>query len=43
MWHIIVNGVEMPTIYWSLRDAINACHQEEKRGCAVITSVKMLR
>ena len=29
----------MPTIYWSIRDAINACHVEEDRGCAVMTEI----
>ena len=29
----------MPTIYWSLTDAIRACEVEQKRGCAVITEI----
>ena len=29
----------MPTIYWSLTDAISACETEQKRGCAVITEI----
>ena len=39
MYQIKVNGILMPTIYWSIRDAINACHVEEDRGCAVMTEI----
>ena len=42
MYQIKVNGILMPTIYWSLRDAINACHEEEARGVAVMTEIVML-
>ena len=39
MYQIKVNSVLMPTIYWSLTDAIRACEVEQKRGCAVITEI----
>lgn len=42
MYQIIVNNVRIPTIFWSLRDAINACHEEEARGVAVMTEIVML-
>lgn len=32
----------MPTIYWYLRDAMNACEVEKARGCAVITEIVSL-
>lgn len=39
MFQIKVNGIVIPTIYWSMRDAINACHFKEERGCAVRTEI----
>ena len=39
MFQIKVNGILMPTIYYKLRDAINACEVERKRGCAVMTEI----
>ncbi len=39
MWQIKVNGILMPTIYWSLREAMEACQIEKSRGCAVITEI----
>lgn len=39
MFQIKVNGILMPTIYWSMREAINACHFKEERGCAVRTEI----
>ena len=42
MYQIIVNNVRIPTIFWSLRDAINACHEEEARGVAVMTEIVMI-
>ncbi len=33
MYQIKVNGILIPTIYWYLRDAINACDIEKARGC----------
>lgn len=39
MFQIKVNNILMPTIYWSMRDAINACYVEEERGCAVRTEI----
>ena len=39
MYQIKVNGILMPTIYWSLREAIEACQREAKRGCAVMTDI----
>lgn len=42
MYQIKVNGSLMPTIYWYLRDAMNACDIEKARGCAVITEIVSL-
>jgi hypothetical protein len=39
MFHIKVNGILMPTLYWSLSEAIAACKAEEARGCAVMTDI----
>ncbi len=39
MYQIKVNRILMPTIYWSMRDAINAYYFEEYRGCAVRTEI----
>ena len=39
MYQIKVNGILMPTIYWSLREAIEACQRKAERGCAVITDI----
>ena len=39
MFQIKVNGILMPTIYYTLRDAINACYEEKQRGCAVMTEI----
>ena len=42
MYQIKVNEILMPTIYWYLRDAMNACEAEKDRGCAVITEIVSL-
>lgn len=39
MYQITVNGILMPTIYWTLRDAIAACNAEKERGCAVMCDI----
>lgn len=39
MFQIKVNGFLMPTIYYRLRDAMDACDAEKKRGCAVMTEI----
>ncbi len=39
MYQIKVNGVLMPTIYYYLRDAMEACQAEKERGCAVFTEI----
>ena len=39
MFQIKVNGILMPTIYYTLRDAMDACEVERKRGCAVMTEI----
>ena len=39
MYQIKVNGVLMPTIYYYLRDAMEACAIEKARGCAVFTEI----
>lgn len=42
MYQIKVNGILMPTIYWYLRDAMNACDIEKACGGAVITEIVSL-
>ncbi len=39
MYQIKVNGVLMPTIYYYLRDVMEACASEKARGCAVFTEI----
>lgn len=39
MYQITVNGILLPTIYWSLREAKEACAAEKSRGCAVFTEI----
>ena len=39
MFQIKVNGILMPTIYYTLRDAMDACYAEKQRGCAVMTEI----
>lgn len=39
MYRIRVSGHILPTLYWSLREAMEACEVEKKRGCAVITEI----
>ena len=39
MYQIKVNGILMPTIYWSLKEAIDACEQEKSRFAAIITEI----
>ena len=39
MYQIKINGVLMPIIYWSLREAMEACAIEKARGCAVFTEI----
>lgn len=39
MYQIKVNGILMPTIYWSLSEAIGACEAEKARFCAIITEI----
>ena len=39
MYQIKVNGILLPTIYWSLREAMEACDYERARGCAVMTEI----
>lgn len=42
MYQIKINGVLMPTIYWSLREAMEACATEKARGCAVFSEILSL-
>lgn len=42
MYQIKVNGILMPTIYYYLRDAMDACQAEKARGCAVFTEIVSL-
>lgn len=42
MYQIKINGVLMPTIYWSLREAMDACATEKARGCAVFSEIVSL-
>lgn len=39
MYQIEVNGIRMPTIYWSLREAMIACDYEKSRGYALMTHI----
>lgn len=39
MYQINVNGILLPTIYWSLREAMEACAAEKARGFAVFTEI----
>lgn len=39
MFQIKVNGILMPTIYYKLRDAMNACRAEKQRGHVVATEI----
>lgn len=39
MYQIKVNGILLPTIYWSLREVMEACVIEKARGCAVFTEI----
>ena len=39
MYQIKVNGVLIPTIYYYLRDAMDACTAEKARSCAVFTEI----
>jgi len=42
MYQIKVNGILMPTIYWSLSEAIAACDEEKRRGYSVLTEIVMV-
>lgn len=42
MYQIKINGVLMPTIYWSLCEAMDACAAEKARGCAVFSEIVSL-
>ena len=42
MYQIKINGVLMPTIYYTLREAMDACATEKARGCAVMTEIVRL-
>lgn len=42
MYQIKVNSILMPTIFWSLQEAIEACHNEQARGYSVITEIVAL-
>ena len=39
MYQIRVNGILLPQIYWSMREAFEAAYLEKKRGCAVVTEI----
>ena len=39
MYQIKVNGILMPTIYWSLGEAMEACELEKERGVVVMTEI----
>ncbi len=39
MYQIVINNVRMPTIYWSLHEAITAVEYEKSRGCAVMCDI----
>lgn len=42
MYQIKVNGILLPTIYWSLREAMEACSAEKACGCAVFSEIVSL-
>lgn len=42
MYQIKVNGILLPTVYWSLREAMEACAVEKARGCAVFSEIVSL-
>ena len=42
MYQIKVNGILLPTIYWSLSEAMDACATEKARVCAVMTEIVRL-
>ena len=39
MYQIVINNVRIPTIYWSLREAMEACEYEKACGCAVMCDI----
>ena len=39
MWQIKINGIWMPTIYWSFSEALAAIEREKERFAAIITEV----
>lgn len=39
MWQIVINNIRLPQIFWSLREAMEACEYEKARGCAVMTEI----
>ncbi len=39
MYQIKVNGILMPTIYWSFQEAMRACEAEKERFIAIITEI----
>lgn len=39
MYQIKVNGYLMPTIYWSLKEAFEACDYEKSRSAAVMCEI----
>ncbi len=39
MYQIKINGILMPTIYWTLQEAFAACDYEKARGCAIICDI----
>lgn len=42
MYQIKVNGILLPTIYYTLSEAMDACAAEKARGCAVMTEIVRL-
>jgi hypothetical protein len=42
MYQIEVNHIRMPTLYYTLHDAMDACRFEEERGCVVFTEIVMV-
>ena len=37
-----INNILLPNIFWTLKEAMTACENEKKRGCAVMTEVVMV-
>ena len=39
MYQVIINNVRMPFIFYSLRNAMDFCHEEKKKSAAIFTEI----